>query len=246
VSDGGTSRCGAARGDAPRWRTWPMHACAIGVAAVLTGGIPYIPLPETSVSPPAVMYSPVPTTGSGIWTVVGHRTLTVTSYSATVGTPAPKERQEDRIDSRPPPPTGIPAPVQRALANCRMDNFKMVLGKPVVSAYAISAGFPFRSVYMTHIVGTGHDGQPVEVVSGALRLRSGLMPCRPLAIGLCLDMAVWYAAMLGVRKGWVMARARSRSRKGLCPRCGYARVDLPVAAQCPECGLAGVAPPSGE
>lgn len=65
------------------------------------------------------------------------------------------------------------------------------------------------------------------------------IPTRVIWKGLLINSGAWAAIVWVVAGSWrLMTRAR-RSRRGLCPGCGYSRVGLDRAAACPECGERG-------
>jgi hypothetical protein len=62
------------------------------------------------------------------------------------------------------------------------------------------------------------------------------IPARVLPLGFALNTLLAAGVLLGVTETIGLARRRLRSRKGLCPPCGYDRRGLHVEAACPECG----------
>jgi hypothetical protein len=70
----------------------------------------------------------------------------------------------------------------------------------------------------------------------AVATAEGELPTRVHPTGFTLNTLLAASVLLGATETIGLARRRLRSRKGLCPACGYDRRGLQVEAACPECG----------
>jgi hypothetical protein len=98
------------------------------------------------------------------------------------------------------------------------------------SMKVVQSGWPIPCLQSETLITNRQDWIGTEVETG------GGVPLRPLALGMVANTLMYSVplALLALAPGAI--RSLLFSRKGKCPKCGYAVLDLPV---CPECGAAG-------
>ncbi|MCA9277826.1 MAG: hypothetical protein H6815_03470 [Phycisphaeraceae bacterium] len=111
--------------------------------------------------------------------------------------------------------------------------------------YAISAGWPMRSMMAWHTLRYTqpddadyiefephyHRGYPVS--SPAYESYVAILPFQPLWIGFCVNTLLYAFGFACLVHGPLIVCRYVRTKKRLCVQCGYSAGDLPV---CPECG----------
>jgi hypothetical protein len=70
----------------------------------------------------------------------------------------------------------------------------------------------------------------VQVAAGTV------IPLRPVWPGFALNTLLYGGLAAGLWNAPGFGRRTVRSRRGLCPRCGYPRAGLAEGTACPECG----------
>lgn len=69
----------------------------------------------------------------------------------------------------------------------------------------------------------------------------GMIPYRPILLGLVMSLAAWFSAslttMVSFYCAWSALRYRRRLRRGRCPTCNYPLILREGSHRCPECGL---------
>jgi hypothetical protein len=96
----------------------------------------------------------------------------------------------------------------------------------------------------------GYEGMPEFHWNAHIGMVHGmhiLVPLRPLAVGILLDVLFWATVSWCAIAGPIEFRRRRRARYGRCPGCGYAVGGHEVRrpAHCPECGAAFTPDPLG-
>jgi len=96
----------------------------------------------------------------------------------------------------------------------------------------------------------GYEGMPEFHWNAHIGMVHGmhiLVPLRPLAVGILLDVLFWATVSWCAIAGPIEFRRRRRARYGCCPGCGYAvgRHEVRRPARCPECGAAFTPDPLG-